>query len=665
MSSTSPYVSLGSRLFALIIGINNYKAGTFPNLRGATGDADAFISYLKESLRVPEKQIKVLLNENATRMEIVDGFAALAADSSIQEGDPIVIFFAGHGAEQEVAGLNGRKIQVIVPHDFSRESGKEVEPIRDLELQRMIGQIAVKKGDNITVILDCCHSASGTRELRDSSLTIVRSIEIDEPFDAARDADLQEDKIKVEASQALDLTPPAIPALQSHMLISACSASEQAKETSGRGNFSVALIKLLQLYSPDKLDLLKYSEILTHMDRISGQNPQCEGNNQHRPLFHSQIPISPERRFQVALNSSERPTIKAGAANGITPGAEFAIYAAHDRELEKALTYATVDSTSIEVFHATLQIRPQAERLAADVDYIAVQTKLGDKEDLRLWIQEHDAHAKRLIDSVLAGESKGLYSIILVNERQVAHLGVSFQKNAIVLQMADERVTKHSKNSYRFPPVDADVLDHRLQWVVSHAAHFFRELDLVNDSTTTSLSGSIQVGFYELDSNTLKPKGNNLCNAEDGRDGVIKLFVDDKAEIPYGLSFTNTSHFNLHPYVFLFDSTDLSIVCHYKSPSSQNENFEIDAPLRKGGAFSIGYDIDSGCDPIAFALNEGHTAEVTFLKIILSTRPIDVEHIPQDSPFEFNRSPKKWQFKKDRWDTKLIPIVQCRKVAGR
>ncbi|KAF8598117.1 hypothetical protein BDV93DRAFT_451584, partial [Ceratobasidium sp. AG-I] len=169
------------RLHALIIGINKYKSPDRPNLHGCVADAESIITYLTHNLCVPQAQILCLLNEQATRQEILDSFRShLINNSTIKHSDPIIIYFAGHGdsvaAPTEWYSSDG-KCEMILPYDASWSDVREdiengippdkrqnfVHGIPDRTLGALISELHQAKGDNITVILDSCFSGSGTR----------------------------------------------------------------------------------------------------------------------------------------------------------------------------------------------------------------------------------------------------------------------------------------------------------------------------------------------------------------------------------------------------------------------------------------------------------------------------------------------------------------------
>lgn len=150
------YVDRSARtppLFALIIGINKYKYSPHLQLRGAVPDAEAVKGYLEETLGVLPSQIKTLYDTQATRAAIIQELHAFQTDHRIQRGNPIFIFFAGHGTTGAApAGweAGGARIQMLVPHDYLCENdGHIVHGIPDRTIGSLLEQIAKAKGDNI------------------------------------------------------------------------------------------------------------------------------------------------------------------------------------------------------------------------------------------------------------------------------------------------------------------------------------------------------------------------------------------------------------------------------------------------------------------------------------------------------------------------------------
>ena len=151
-----PCSSQSSRLFALIIGINKYKAvkRPFVNLKGAVPDADLVQSYLQKHLSVPNSQIRNLRDSEATRAAVLHEINALTTDDRIQRGDPILIFYAGHGSTAPTPNGwegGGPTIQLLLPHDYlcENEKGQKIHGIPDRTLGVLLRRLASAKGDNI------------------------------------------------------------------------------------------------------------------------------------------------------------------------------------------------------------------------------------------------------------------------------------------------------------------------------------------------------------------------------------------------------------------------------------------------------------------------------------------------------------------------------------
>jgi hypothetical protein len=147
-----------SPLHALVIGIDHFASRKIKDLHGAVADADAVDVYLRTNLRTPAAQIVNLRNADATRARILAELRALATNPAIQRGDPVVIYFAAHGASALAPRswhTSDGRIQLIVPHDCHMpdpETGLPILPIPDRTLGALLDRIAHSekgKGDNI------------------------------------------------------------------------------------------------------------------------------------------------------------------------------------------------------------------------------------------------------------------------------------------------------------------------------------------------------------------------------------------------------------------------------------------------------------------------------------------------------------------------------------
>lgn len=159
---------------ALIVGINDYAPIGLggPDLNGCINDARDMANTLVICGFNPS-QIKILTNQNATRVNILKYLKSLVNNSV--KGDSLVFYYSGHGTrvanigtDLEIDGLD----EAICPHDYASAG-----VIRDDDFKAVLGKL--KAGVNLEVIFDCCHSGTGTRKMD-------LGLEIDMSFEAVR-----------------------------------------------------------------------------------------------------------------------------------------------------------------------------------------------------------------------------------------------------------------------------------------------------------------------------------------------------------------------------------------------------------------------------------------------------------------------------------------------
>jgi len=159
---------------ALLVGINDYApvgAGG-PDLRGCVNDVRDMANTLNVMGIVPAAPatMQILTDVRATRAAIIKGLKWLI--SGAKKGDLLVFYYSGHGSQ--VADVSGDEIdgrdETICPHDYVTAG-----MIRDDDFKVIFS--AVPAGVNLDVILDSCHSGSGTRDLIAVAPVTARYIE--------------------------------------------------------------------------------------------------------------------------------------------------------------------------------------------------------------------------------------------------------------------------------------------------------------------------------------------------------------------------------------------------------------------------------------------------------------------------------------------------------
>src|SRR5262245_16575001 len=113
---------------------------------------------MKKALEARGFEITLCGDGDATRAGILGSCEALIAKASSDAA--ALVYYPGHGGRGRLRG--GRDYQYIVPMDFER-SASGYRGIVSLELSAMLKRLT-DKTRNVTVVLDCCHSAHMTRE---------------------------------------------------------------------------------------------------------------------------------------------------------------------------------------------------------------------------------------------------------------------------------------------------------------------------------------------------------------------------------------------------------------------------------------------------------------------------------------------------------------------
>ncbi len=147
---------------AFLVGINDYApvGPGGPDLRGCVNDVRDMAHTLNALGIVPAVpgSMRICTDAGATKTNILAGIRWLITGA--KKGDVIVFYYSGHGSQ--VADVSGEEIdrrdETICPHDYATAG-----MIKDDDLRTAFAGVAA--GVNLDVILDSCHSGTGTREM--------------------------------------------------------------------------------------------------------------------------------------------------------------------------------------------------------------------------------------------------------------------------------------------------------------------------------------------------------------------------------------------------------------------------------------------------------------------------------------------------------------------
>lgn len=109
----APYAPFYSNSHAVIIGINDYSLGDISPLGYARNDAEVFAGVLIEGFDFPEDNVHVLVDQQATRENIMKAYWALTQTGTAPD-DRLIFFYAGHGGK--LSGVHGDR-GFLIPCD--------------------------------------------------------------------------------------------------------------------------------------------------------------------------------------------------------------------------------------------------------------------------------------------------------------------------------------------------------------------------------------------------------------------------------------------------------------------------------------------------------------------------------------------------------------------
>lgn len=252
-------------IYALLVGINDYPAPV-PALRGCLNDVSAMEQTLRDLIDTQQAtlDVKVLLNQQASRDGVVAAIRSHLGQAG--PGDAAVLYYSGHGSlEKAPAGMREVYLQTLVCHDSRLPGGWD---LADKEMKLLLRELS-GKGGHLLVILDSCHSGSGTRAAED----LVQGCSIRR---CSSRTDARPEGSFLDGALAAALAPSA-----PHTLLAACEPYQQARELEfagvRHGVFTYYLLRAMRELGTGAAyrDLQRHAYAAV-MSRVSDQVPKLE-----------------------------------------------------------------------------------------------------------------------------------------------------------------------------------------------------------------------------------------------------------------------------------------------------------------------------------------------------------------------------------------------------
>jgi len=167
------------QIYAVIIGINNYHE--LPSLKYAVNDAKSVSDYLIEYMEVPEKNITLLLNDNATLLNIKKDLLTNLPEKTTKK-DQVIIFWAGHGIlKPDDSSYDGDGFSKYLASVDTQKKSYEATALPAELLKRVFQRLS---SNHVVFIADTCFSGSsgGRTVIALEADDRIRAIEIQENF---------------------------------------------------------------------------------------------------------------------------------------------------------------------------------------------------------------------------------------------------------------------------------------------------------------------------------------------------------------------------------------------------------------------------------------------------------------------------------------------------
>ena len=359
---------------ALLIGITDYTH--VKPLLGCVNDVRQMRAVLEENFGFPSASITLLENAAATRQGILDAWDALIDATGTD--DIVVIHYAGHGSQmtdenfEESGGLDS----TIVPIDSEGWQGDNRD-ISDDEIAARLEALGARTRF-ITLIMDCCHSGTITRDVFGSR-------------GRSAPADLRPPKArKPRAAPRLTAArgPSGwLPVTEKYVVISGCRDSEISEEYGfsdtgsvvHHGGLSHALLGELRKAVPGTTYRDIFERAAAAFTALSAtQHPQLEGRAD-REIFGMRD-IVPTRFLRVSARSGGTLTLGAGLAQGLTVGSRYAIHpqGTKDPGAAPALGEAEITALAATTAEARIVAEATADTIGADARAFETLHAFGD-----------------------------------------------------------------------------------------------------------------------------------------------------------------------------------------------------------------------------------------------------------------------------------------------
>lgn len=640
-------------IYALLIGIDTYHPASvpaIPPLKGCVNDIKAVEAYLRERTKGGEWKLVeptnvpwILTNETATRQTIINSFEQHLCNAN--SDDVVFFYYSGHGAQEKAIEdfwhlEPDRLNETLVCYNSRTENNRD---LADKELAYLISQVA-QKNPHAIMILDCCHSGSGTRNL--SPEITVRRAPVDSRDRPLNSYNFAQDKTALDqlltSSRNLEQKTTGIVLPKGrHVMLSACRDFELAKEYKGqdgqpRGAFSYFLLETLQRTNGSLTyrDLARTINALVR-GKVQDQSPQVEATDSqelNQPFLGGAITERPFY-FTLAYSSNAKSwEIDGGALHGIPKSSGdilLAIFPAGStpeklRQFGEALLQARVTQvlpqrSKVEIISDSVSVNSTTEAvLSENESYWAVITSLPI-EPLKVYFQGEQTGvelAHQALSKAGANEGSSLYLRRVDTSAEADYkLLADNGQYWLTLPTSDRPLVAPLPEN---PDQDSYTPQRALQVVqrLEHIARWTNTLELESPATARIKPNDLKMEIV------LNDKDNSETSATEASDRRLEYEYSDGAWSPptFYVRLTNNSKKTLYCNVLDLSESFAVSVAFFQDRTSVR--------LQPGETIEGEY-IDSVVPDELW--EQGITERKDILKLIVSTTEFDASLLEQDA----------------------------------
>ena len=561
---------MSKKLYALIVGINDYQYVT--KLGGCVNDAKRIHAYFKKVTQKSDFEYypKLLLDADATKQNIEAAFKHHLSKAG--EGDVVVYYFSGHGAQEKADEVWLRNdsdgaLETQVCYDSRDRNG--TPDLADKELRYLIHQVSLNK-PHIVVISDSCHSGDNTRtdlvkrrlpdmeavgEPRLSNLAPMRSW----------DKFCFTDEIS-RADVANELVLENILPQGQHIQMSACMDRELAYEMQGSGIFTSMLLNVLERSNGN----ISYADLHQRIRySITGKYPQVptiytsdgDGTRLHQAFLGGAAVKEPfyynvQRNYKGTIGW----TLSIGAIHGVPTNLDANIIVEIRDTNDKSVVITTATISTVEPGMTRLAIQEE-EKLDKETQYFATIPQLF-VNPVRVYIHGNE-EGKQVLKEEMELDEDFKYSNLAITDDLVLADYLVYAKRGSTkdyyyignptndLSKLDENYVVKSNGKTISYPYWKPLTERQKDFTSGSAKEIIKFLKAASnwtfllklDNSNTQLSNhGIKLDVYQLSNETDIPTAEKLVQFEEGKALLNYTTLDNQPKTYFYIKVTNDSN---------------------------------------------------------------------------------------------------------------------------